>query len=1494
MKLKIIAILAGLFLVGSFLIPGGSSVNVKNLYEEAEKAFQEEKFQEAINFYEEAILEGEKWGADTKVIDDDFESLAKFKIAASYSKLGSQLEDPTMFEKSLEYLPALYEKTTVSKQLEGLIFLWGHNYYEMERYEEAEPKFRELLNEYPDSRFAEDAYYSLGNLHYKMEQYELARGAFKKILDEFPNSDKIDDAQYFIGRCFYDEQNFDQAHIEFGKVQSVDNDDLLAQSRYYDANSLLQMGRNQDALSSYQEFIANFPGNLFITPAYFDMGTIHGKLKEYDEATRYYELAIQNTKDEVTKGEIQFQIGSNYFRQEDYQAAIAAYQKLMEVYPEDLNIPEARFGIGESYWYLNDYETAIAEYNGILEKDPDTDNIPFVTYRIGECYYKIDEKEQALDWYQRVIDEHSDSPIVKDATYSKIWALNDLKRFGEAETVGRAYIDKYKDDIIYDIAAAETQVILGDIKFDAEDYLAAADEYLKVPVDYKDLPKFDLFKSKSLLQAGLSYYREAERSDWDVGLLGNSVDAFARLVDQFDTNFDKALREFEYRDVYVNSAILNLGLAYTEMKEFDKARAALDQMPVDSSEYGNALFLKSRTYGEEGNIDGAVAAYQEIIANESLSETARSKAAIEMASMLTDEKRFDEAAVAYQQVVDNYPNSEEVATAMYYVGSSYYDMEPKTPENMDKAMEAFRNAMEKYPGGDTAPWAHYGVLRTYEILKDYAMVFKTAEEIESQYADSNIPDANKVRDIVRRRKIAAMEKMESGVSTDDLIGELRKVVANPAGQPDAKSFAQLKIGNLLFTDKRYAEAITDYELLLNDFPGEHVGSAYYQIAAAAYWGLEDYQKSADAAQKGLSASELTQELQVRSSYILGLSQQKLGNASDAIAALKQAIQSGAGAEKSATMDVVFAAHLQLAKAYVSAKQYTGAVEEYVFLAENSPDPENQTDAHFWLARTYDENLQDYQNAVIHYEEAIKSGTSDEVTARALYYMGVLYSKQLKDDDKALAALQDLVTKYSSEEGADIKMMVTDANLRIPELLVALGKFGDAVTRARQVRDDALAGSDIEEKVNAQYQLAYLLGEQASQASESGSTDPELSREASVEYVKVYEIAKQSDNADIKALASASLYNAGYLLYGVGQYEDYISSVNAFENFVKDFPKSENYSAALEYLGFASYEAARLKADLSQFAKTAKYFLRFAKEYSSRDGAAIAQFYAGEAYFAAGGGHQGNADDATDPNEKAKETSLALDVYGKAALAYKGVADKFPSSEQAPEALYLMATCQYQISELLTDAAEKQKAVDEMGATYRELAEKYPQSEHAAKAFLSVGNDYYNQAAQANLSMEDRAKLYRLSLDNYEKALQVPGIDAKTSMTVEGFARETRELLARDIYSIGAALVPLATQAKESANEAIPYFDEVIEKFPKTEYADLSYVQLGMCYEYLDKWEDSEKAYGSLIKRYTDANGNPIAPFAQSVTQAVQYARRRKGEILAYRLQLRAQEQSGGR
>jgi len=701
------------------------------------KLMQKKKYQEAIDKYNLAIEEGQKFGANTKVIDEDFDSLAKFKIATAYHELGKQLGDMSKYEDSLKLCPEIYEQTKTAKVKEGIIFLWGVNLYELERYEEAEPKFRELVNDFPDSKFLENAYYTLGRLYFKLKQFESAREAFKMVIVKYPNSEYIDDAQYFIADCFFQEANYDQAHVEFARVSSQDSE-LMAQAKYYDARSLLLMGRNQEALTGYQQFTADYSGNVFMTAAYFDMGVIHGKLKEYDEATRNYELAIQNAKDDITKGQIQNEIGNNYFFAEDYQMAINAYQKLMETYPNDTNIPEARFYIAESYINLKDYQNALLKYTEVLEKDPQGPHLVECLLKIGESNYQLDNKELAIEWYDKVINDHPDSPLVKDAIYSKLWALGDLKRYDEVEQVGRDYINKYKKDPTYDVAAAETQMKLGDIKFEAMNYSAAADEYMLVVTDYSDLPKFDPFKSRSLLQTGMAYYTESEKNNWDEGLLRKAVTAYEQLLNKYETGFDKGKREFEGRTEYVTSSIINLGLSYSKLKETDKAIKVFAMMPKTNPEYGRAVYLRGQAYVDIGKTDEALALYREMVNNKNLNEDWRSRAAIELATNLMKAGRHDEALAEYQRIATEYPKSEFISTAMYYVGSSYYEIEPKTPENMNNAIEAFKQVIAKYPNSETTPWAYVGMLAAYDQLGSYDMIISTADEMESKYTGSKI------------------------------------------------------------------------------------------------------------------------------------------------------------------------------------------------------------------------------------------------------------------------------------------------------------------------------------------------------------------------------------------------------------------------------------------------------------------------------------------------------------------------------------------------------------------------------------------------------------------------------------------------------------------------------------------------------------------------------------------------------------------------------------
>ena len=1480
MKLKIIAILAGLFLIGTFFMPGGSSINVKNIYEEAEKAYAEKKYQEAIDKYKLAIEEGQKFGANTKVIDEDFDSLAKFKIATAYSELGKQLGDSSKYEESLKLCPEIYEKTKTAKVKEGIIFLWGVNLYELERYEEAEPKFRELVNDYPDSRFLENAYYTLGRLYYKLKQFESSREAFRMVMTQYVNSDYVDDAQYFIADCFFQEGNYDQAHMEFVKVQSQETE-LMAQASYYDARSLLLMGRNQESLTAYAKFVGSYSGNRFMTPAYFDMGTIHSKLKEYDEATRNYELAIQNAKDDITKGQIQFEIGQNYFRQEDYQAAINAYKKLIETYPTDVNIPDARYWIAESYWALKDYQNGLLAYNEILEKDPQGSYVVDSIFRIGQCNYQLGNKEIALEWYDKVINDYPDSPTVKDAVYEKLWALGDLKRYDEVEKVGRDYINKYKKDPTYDVAAADTQMRLGDIKYEAENYASAADEYLLVVSDYSDLPKFDTFKSRSLLQTAIAYYTMAENSNMDEGMLRKSADVYEQLLNTYERNFDKGKREFEGREGYVTIGILNLGVAYNNLKEYDKANQVYKMIPKTSPDYGKAMYFRGKALGDAGKTDEANTLYREMVNDKSLTEDWRSRAAIELATNLMKAGQHEEALAEYKRIVTDYPKSEFVSTAIYYVGSSYYDLEPKTPENMNNAIAAFQQVIDNFSGSDTAPWAYVGMMAAYDQLNSYDKIVSLANEMESKYTDSKIPRVNEALDMARRRKVDAMQKLETSATADALVPELRKIVANPVGDEEGKSAAQMRIAMLLFGEKRYAEAITEYEILLTKFPGKYSGAAYYQIAASAYW-LDDPAKAIENAKKGLEVPDLTQEIKTGLYYTMGLAYSKVQNAAEEMTAMEQAVQSAEGATSDNVKQMALAARRELAKIYADMKQYDNAEKQYVYLGENLATPAEKADSFFWLARMYEE-AQNYQKAIEAYDKVEEVNGSDLLTAQSLYFEGVLYTNSVKNEEKALAAFTELSSKFSSDEDTNVKQMVSDANIRIPDLLVSLGKFDDALTGAKKAREIALASGTKDDKINTQYQVANLLGQQADRLAKAGKSNQAASKEAADEFVKVADIAKPINELsdDMKLIVSTSLYNAVYLFYNLGGYDNFASSAKYAGQFIDNFPKSEYYSGVLQLLAYTTYEMARLKADLNGFEISAQHFLRFAKEFSSNKDAPSAQFSAGDAYFTVGGGYQVD-----------KQKAKSADAYRKAIAAYRGLVDRFPGNEHVPEALYDIASSYAYISDLLSDPRE----MDNMNNTYKELADKFPRSKYAAVAFEAVGNNYYNQATSPGLNDKQETDLFKQALRYYRQGLQVPEIEPKTKQSLENYVKETEEILAQKPYQTALQLVPTEgtdpAQKKQNAPRAIPILNEIISTYPNTDIADLSYVQLGLCYEALEQWDNAVNAYGKLLKKYTDSKGNPIVPYTDNVVSAVEFAKARRTQIMAFQASMRAAQQSG--
>ncbi len=141
MDKKIWGVIGGIALVLALLSPFvlGSTKKVKQVFEEAETSYKEQRYEDALERYNKALEESKKFGVKTDTIVPEFQAYIHYKIA--------QCE----------------------KQL-------GNSNVALERY-------REVIVNFPESRYVTDSYVDSGDIYFDREDYEAASEEYKRALE---------------------------------------------------------------------------------------------------------------------------------------------------------------------------------------------------------------------------------------------------------------------------------------------------------------------------------------------------------------------------------------------------------------------------------------------------------------------------------------------------------------------------------------------------------------------------------------------------------------------------------------------------------------------------------------------------------------------------------------------------------------------------------------------------------------------------------------------------------------------------------------------------------------------------------------------------------------------------------------------------------------------------------------------------------------------------------------------------------------------------------------------------------------------------------------------------------------------------------------------------------------------------------------------------------------------------------------------------------------
>ena len=133
-----------------------------------------------------------------KMKQSDLRGEGQFGIAECYEELAKQApadKGEVLFERAFQEYKKVYEEFPESGRVGGAVAKMASFYYQKKDYARAIDVFENVLSEYPDANFLDVILFNYGRCLYRLDRKPLARRQFDQLLNDFPDSRLAEEAK---------------------------------------------------------------------------------------------------------------------------------------------------------------------------------------------------------------------------------------------------------------------------------------------------------------------------------------------------------------------------------------------------------------------------------------------------------------------------------------------------------------------------------------------------------------------------------------------------------------------------------------------------------------------------------------------------------------------------------------------------------------------------------------------------------------------------------------------------------------------------------------------------------------------------------------------------------------------------------------------------------------------------------------------------------------------------------------------------------------------------------------------------------------------------------------------------------------------------------------------------------------------------------------------------------------------------------------------------
>jgi len=437
-------------------------------------------------------------------------------------------------------------------------------------------------------------------------QYKKAIEKSLKVSDNYPHSKYYDDALYVLGVSYYHIEEYLKAERRLREL-TIDypESEFNKEAQLYLAKTKLRLGDMEDAMDLFGNIFESEYSRDYKAEAAMALGEYNFEAEKYEEANKYLQAVRDSLGDDIDKRKAQIYIADGYFNTFKFKDALGGYLQVLGMEPDkddkyhalyraalcsyrmqrindglsylnDLIEDELYYDslgalllkVAEGYEYDDDLEMAEATYDQITNNIDRKNFVGEAFYQLGLIYqYDYDNLKEAKDFYDKAVENTRNSEVGKQAL-QRSSAIGKLETFSKAIQVDTTASQEVIDEMAY------TQYLLAELYwfelnkpdsaiFELQyliDSFSTAYEAPKAMIALSQMNREfyeDTTKADSLLKATLYRYPHSdyvpEALDL-LGLRGTAADTgyaahYFRKAENFlvDTNqVDSALHYFQY------------------------------------------------------------------------------------------------------------------------------------------------------------------------------------------------------------------------------------------------------------------------------------------------------------------------------------------------------------------------------------------------------------------------------------------------------------------------------------------------------------------------------------------------------------------------------------------------------------------------------------------------------------------------------------------------------------------------------------------------------------------------------------------------------------------------------------------------------------------------------------------------------------------------------------------------------------------------------------